>query len=58
MSKKHLPRARCRETIKIFQARVAHHAAGTNGLMILFLSAEWPTVQRVWVTVQRLRAIW
>jgi hypothetical protein len=44
--------------IKIFQARVAHHAAGTNGLMILFPGTEWSTVQRVRVTVRRVQATW
>ena len=44
--------------LKYFEREVAHHAAGTNDLAIHFPSAEWSTVQRVWVTVQRVRATW
>jgi hypothetical protein len=44
--------------LKYFEREVAHHAAGMNDLAIHFPSAEWSTVQRVRVTVQRVRAIW
>jgi SRSO17 transposase len=44
--------------LKYFERKVAHHAAGMNALAIHFPSAEWPTVQRVRVTVQRVRATW
>jgi hypothetical protein len=37
---------------------MAHHAAGANDLTILFPSAEWSTVQRVRLTVRRVRATW
>jgi hypothetical protein len=42
--------------LKYSEREVAHHAAGTIDLVILFPGAEWSTVQRVWVTVQRVRA--
>jgi hypothetical protein len=44
--------------LKYFEREVAHHAAGMNDLAIHFPSAEWSTVQRVRVTVQRVRAAW
>jgi hypothetical protein len=44
--------------LKYFEREVAHHAAGTNNLVIHFPSDEWSTVQRVRVTVQRVRATW
>jgi hypothetical protein len=40
--------------LKYFEREVAHHAAGTNDMVIHFPSAEWSTVQRVRVTVQRV----
>jgi hypothetical protein len=42
--------------LKYFEREVAHRAAGTIDLVILFPGAKWSTVQRVWVTVQRVRA--
>jgi hypothetical protein len=44
--------------LKYFEREVTHHAAGTNDLVIHFLSTEWSTIQRVRVTVQRMRATW
>jgi hypothetical protein len=44
--------------LKYFEREVAHHAAGTNDLVIHFPSAKWSTVQRVRVTVQLVRASW
>jgi hypothetical protein len=44
--------------LKYFEREVAHHTAGTINLVIHFPSAEWSTVQRVRVTVQRVRATW
>jgi hypothetical protein len=36
--------------LKYFEREVAHHAAGTNDLVIHFLGVKWSTVQRVRVT--------
>jgi hypothetical protein len=44
--------------LKYSEREVAHHAAGTHGLAIHLPSAEWSTVQRVRVTVQRVWASW
>jgi hypothetical protein len=44
--------------LKYLELKVAHHAAGTNDLVIHFPCAEWSTVQRVRATVQRVQAIW
>jgi hypothetical protein len=44
--------------LKYFEREVAHHAVGTNDLVIHFPSAEWSTAQRMRVTVQRVRATW
>jgi SRSO17 transposase len=44
--------------LKYSEHKVAHHAAGTHGLAILLPSSEWSTVQRVRVTIQRVRATW
>jgi hypothetical protein len=44
--------------LKYFEREVAHHATGTNNLVIHFPSVEWSTVQRVRVTVQRVWATW
>jgi hypothetical protein len=44
--------------LKYFEREVAHHAAGTIDLVIYFPGAEWSTVQRVRVTVQRVQATW
>jgi hypothetical protein len=42
--------------LKYSKCEVAHHVAGTHGLAILLPSAGWSTVQRMRVTVQRVRA--
>jgi hypothetical protein len=44
--------------LKYFEREVAHHAAGTIDLVILFPGAKWSIVQRVWATIQRMRATW
>jgi hypothetical protein len=44
--------------LKYLERKVAHHAAGTNDLVIHFLGAEWSTIQRVRATVQRVWATW
>ena len=44
--------------LKYSEREVAHHAAGTNDLVIHFPGAEWPTVQRVRAIVQQVRATW
>jgi hypothetical protein len=44
--------------LKYSEREVAHDAAGTHGLAILFPSAEWSIVQWVRVTVQRVRVTW
>jgi hypothetical protein len=44
-----------KKRLKYFEREVAHHAAGMNDLTIHSPSAEWSTVQRVRVTVQRMR---
>jgi hypothetical protein len=44
--------------LKYSEHEVAHHAVGTHGLAIHLPSAKWSIVQRVWVTVQRVRATW
>jgi hypothetical protein len=52
------PKLVAEKRLKYSEHEVAHHAAGTQGLVILIPSAEWSTVQRVRVTVQRVRATW
>jgi hypothetical protein len=42
--------------LKYFEREVAHHAAGTNDSAIYFPGAEWSTIQRVRMTVQRVWA--
>jgi hypothetical protein len=42
--------------LKYSQRRVVHRSAYTSDLAIHLLGTEWSTVQRVWATVQRLRA--
>jgi hypothetical protein len=42
--------------LKYLERKVAHHAAGTNDLVIHFPGAEWSTIQWVRATVQRVRA--
>jgi hypothetical protein len=44
--------------LKYSRREVAHQAAGTHGLTVLLPSAGWFSVQRVRVTVQRVRATW
>ena len=41
--------------LKYSEREVAHHEAGTRGLAIHLPCTEWSTVQRVRVTVQRVR---
>jgi hypothetical protein len=52
------PKLVAEKGLKYFECEVAHHAAGTNDLVIHFQSAELSTVQRVRATVQRVRATW
>jgi hypothetical protein len=42
--------------LKYSQCRVVHRSVYTRDLAIHFLGTEWSTVQRVRVTVQRVRA--
>jgi hypothetical protein len=44
--------------LKYFEREVAHHAAGTIDLVILFSGPKWSTIQRVWATVQQVRVTW
>jgi hypothetical protein len=57
-SKNTFPEIVAEKRLKYFEREVAHHAVGTNDLAIHFPSGEWSTVQRVRVTVQRVRATW
>jgi hypothetical protein len=52
------PKLVAEKRLKYFEREVSHHTTGTNDLAIHFPSAEWSTVQRVRVTVQRVRATW
>jgi hypothetical protein len=44
--------------LKYLEREVAHHAAGTNDLLIHLPGAEWSTVQRVRATAQWVQATW
>jgi hypothetical protein len=57
-SKNTFPELVTEKRLKYFEHEVAHHATGTNNLVIHFPSAEWSTVQWVRVTVQRVWATW
>jgi hypothetical protein len=50
------PKLVAEKRLKYFEREVAHHAAGTNDPEIYFPGAEWSTIQRVWATVQLVRA--
>jgi hypothetical protein len=52
------PKLVAEKRLKYFEREVAHQAAGMNDPVIHFPSAEWSTVQRVRVIVQRVRATW
>jgi hypothetical protein len=41
------PKLVAEKQLKYFEREVAHHATGTNDLVIHFLGTEWSTVQRV-----------
>jgi hypothetical protein len=44
--------------LKYLERKVAHHAVGTNGLVIHLAGAEWSTIQRVRATAQRVQVTW
>jgi hypothetical protein len=44
--------------LKYLEHKVAHHAAGTNDLVIHLPGAEWSTVQQVRATAQQVQATW
>jgi hypothetical protein len=52
------PKLVAEKRLKYSEHEVAHHAAGAHDLAIQLPSAEWSTVQRVRVNVQRVRGTW